>query len=114
MQWSLQEATEEAEELADWFERHGPSPDHKRPVKEYYIEYISEEKDSAWAEIAELVVAARKAGASWLEIGEALGKSATESEAQFSRAADLMDSKPILHEQVTETPTVEDVIGADL
>ncbi|MCY4424127.1 MAG: hypothetical protein OXC06_13780 [Acidimicrobiaceae bacterium] len=110
MHRSLQEAMDEAEELADWFEAEGPSPENRRPVKEYYLEYISEERDSARAEIAELVVAARKAGASWLEIGEALGKSAAESEAQFSRAADLMDSKPVLHEQVAEAPTVEDVI----
>ena len=98
---------EKAEELADWFEAEGPSPDNKRPVKEYYLEYISEVRDSAWAEIAELVVAARKARASWLQIGEALGRSAAEAEALFGRAADLINPEPAIHEQVNEAPSTE-------
>ena len=87
MPQSLQEATEQAEALADWFEAEGPSPDNQRPVKEYYLEYISEVRDSAWAEIAELVAAARKAGASWRQVGEVLGISSSEAERQFDGVA---------------------------
>jgi len=74
---------EQAEELADWFEEHGPSPDSKRPVEEYYLEYITEVRDTARAEIAGLVVAARNAGASWLQIGGALDISAASAEHRF-------------------------------
>ncbi len=74
---------EQAEELADWFEEHGPSPDSKRPVEEYCLEYITEVRDTARAEIAGLVVAARNAGASWLQIGGALDISAASAEHRF-------------------------------
>ena len=80
---------EQAEELADWFEAHGPSPDSKRPVEEYYLEYITEMRDTARAEIAELVAAARDAGASWLQIGEALDISAASAEHRFGSVVEL-------------------------
>lgn len=80
---TLQEAMEQAEALADWFEAEGPSPDNWRPVEEYYLEYIVEVREAARSGIAELVVAARKAGASWLRVGEALDISAAEAEHCF-------------------------------
>lgn len=86
---SLQEAIEEAEELADWFEAEGPSPDNWRPANEYYLECITEVREAARSEIAELVVSARKAGASWLQIGEALGASAAEAKLRFGSAVEL-------------------------
>ena len=80
---------EQAEELADWFEAHGPSPDSQRPVEEYYVEYIAEVRNTARSRIAELVVAARNAGASWLQIGEALEISAASAEHRFGSGVEL-------------------------
>lgn len=80
---------EQAEELADWFEAHGPSPDSQRPVEEYYLEYIVEVRHTARARIAELVAAARNAGASWLQIGEALDISAASAEHRFGSVVEL-------------------------
>ena len=83
MPWSLEEDIDDPDELADWFEQHGPSPDNRRPIKEYWLEYIAEVRDQPWGNIAELVAAARNAGASWLQIGEALDISAASAEHRF-------------------------------
>ena len=51
MSRSLPEALEQAEELADWFEEKGPSPDNQRPVEEYYLEYVAETRDLVGADM---------------------------------------------------------------
>ena len=86
---SLREANEQAEELADWFEVAGPSPDNQRPVEEYYLEYIAEAKHLVRADIGGLVVAARNAGATWHQVAGALNVSAAEAERRFSPVVDL-------------------------
>ena len=85
---SFQEVFDQAEELADWFEEHGPSPESQRPVAEYYLDYIAEVRHSARVEIAEAVVAARKAGASWSQVAEVVGTSAAEAEQRFNPAVE--------------------------
>lgn len=84
MPWSLEVDIDDPDELADWFEQHGPSPDNRRPIKEYWLECIAEVRGtSPWGKIAELVAAARNTGASWLQIGEALDISAASAEHRF-------------------------------
>lgn len=83
MPWSVEEDIDDADDLADWFEQHGPSPGNRRPMKEYWLEYVAEVRDQPRGKIAELVAAARRAGASWLQIGEALDVSAASAEHRF-------------------------------
>ena len=65
------------------------------PVEEYYLEYITEVRDAARAEIAELVAAARNAGASWLQIGEALDISASSAEHRFGSVVELAQAAQV-------------------
>ena len=85
---SLEEVIEEAEELADWFEAEGPSPENQRPVSEFFlgciVDALSLGDDHA---IAEAVSAARDAGVSWSQIGHVLGVSGSEAERRFEQAA---------------------------
>ena len=95
---SFQEAIEQADELADWFEKHGPSPENQRPVAEYYLDYIADVRHSARVEIAEAVVAAREAGASWSQVAEVVGTSAAEAEQRFGPAVEQAQSAPSVPE----------------
>ena len=54
---------------------------------EYYLECIVDARELGWSEVAEKVVLARNAGASWHSVGEVLGMSATEAQRQFGRAS---------------------------
>lgn len=93
---------ERAEQLADWFEASGPSPDSQRPVADYYLEYIAEIRHRTWGEVAAAVSAARNAGATWPQIGEALAVSAAEAESRFGRAVEAAKIESALQEVTSE------------
>lgn len=103
MSRSLPEATEQAEALADWFEEQGPSPDSKRPVEEYYLEYLAETRNLVGAEIGGVVVAARNAGASWHQIGDVLGLSGVEARLEFDPVA----TRPAPQRHKVDSPGLE-------
>ena len=87
---SPEEVTEEAEELADWFEQHGPSPDNQRPVSEFFVGCVVDAVSLGDArEIAAAVFAARNAEVSWLQIGEALDISAADAKHRFGPVVEL-------------------------
>ncbi|MCY4424132.1 MAG: hypothetical protein OXC06_13805 [Acidimicrobiaceae bacterium] len=87
---SLEEVIDEAEELADWFERHGPPPENQRPVSEFFVGCVVDAVSLGdGREIAEAVLAARNAGVSWLQIGEALDISSADAENRFGPAVEL-------------------------
>lgn len=84
---SLQEVIDNQDEIADWFEKHGPSPESRRPVSEFYLGCIADALSGGLhQQVPEAVAAARRAGASWEQIAEAVGTSATEAEQRFGPA----------------------------
>lgn len=84
---TLQEALDDAERLADWFEAEGPSPDNQVPVLDYYLELLADTHASGIAKLAATVELVRKHGASWEQIADALDMTASEAERRFGRAA---------------------------
>lgn len=82
----LHEAIRHAEETADWFEAEGPSPENEIPVAEYFLGLLADVRDLSIDKVRGAVELARRAGASWHEVGEVLGLSASEAERQFDWA----------------------------
>ena len=83
---SLQEVIDNQDAIADWFEEHGPPPENRRPVAEFFLGCVADAVSAGRQQIAEAVVAARSAGASWSQIAEAVGTSAAEAEQRFRSA----------------------------
>ena len=84
---TLQEIIESQDELADWFERHGPSPENSIPVSEYFLELLGDVQHSGADKICGAVELARDAGATWQQVGEVLGLPAEAAREQFGEFA---------------------------
>lgn len=84
--WTLREAIERQDELADWFESEGPSPENRRPVWEFFLGIAA--RAASPCEQAEAVGAALRAGASWQQVGEAFDLSADDAAEHFASHLD--------------------------
>lgn len=90
---SLEEVVEEAEQLADWFEQHGPPPENQRPVSEFFVGCVVDAVSLGdCREVAEAVSAARNAGVSWSQVGEALDIPAADAEHRFGPVVERAQS----------------------
>ena len=74
---------QQADEIADWFEAEGPSPENEIPVSEYFLGLLADVSPLGAPHVPEVVGLARNAGASWHQIGEVLSLSAAEAEREF-------------------------------
>lgn len=83
----LHEAIRHAEEIADWFETEGPSPENEIPVAEYFLGLLADVQSQGEDKVRGAVCLARGVGASWRQIGVVLGVSSSEAERQFDSAA---------------------------
>ena len=98
----LDEVIQHADEIADWFEAEGPSPENEIPVSEYFLGLLADVRRSGANKVLEAVVLARNAGASWHQIGEVLGISATEAERRFGHVVEPAQTPPA----AVESPAV--------
>ena len=83
----IREVIENQDEIADWFETEGPSPENQMPVSEYFLGLLADVGAQGADKVHGAVELARRAGASWQQIGKVLGLSGSEAEQQFGRAA---------------------------
>ena len=83
----LHEVIRHADEIADWFEAEGPPPENEAPVSEYFLGLLGDVLDLGADKVCGAVELARRAGASWQQIGEVLEISRSEAERQFDRVA---------------------------
>ena len=81
---SIQEILDHADELAEKFEDFDPDSSEKRPVEEYMLERAALSRARSERQVADAVIAARAAGASWQKIGQLLGTSAQAAQQRYS------------------------------
>lgn len=81
---SIQEILDQADELAKRFEESEPDPSGERPVEEYMLERAALARARSERQVADAVIAARAAGASWQKIGSLLGTSAQAAQQRYS------------------------------
>ena len=81
---SIQEILDHADELAKKFEDHEPEVSDERPVEEYMLERAALARARSERQVADAVIAARSAGASWQKIGNLLGTSAQAAQQRYS------------------------------
>ena len=79
----IREVIESQDEIADWFEAEGPSPENEIPVSEYFLGLLGDVRDQGADKVHGTVELARRAGASWQQIGKVLGLSGSDAERQF-------------------------------
>jgi hypothetical protein len=83
---SIEQILEQADDLADRFERHDPNPDDVtdaaplRALREAFQDRAAAEK-----RVADLVSAARTAGHSWAAIGAMVGTSGEAARQRYNR-----------------------------
>ena len=82
---TLQEIIDSQEELADWFEAEGPSPDNAIPASEYFLGLLADVRDAGARHVCDAVELALRAGATWQQIGHVLGVSDSEAERRFEQ-----------------------------
>ena len=82
----MQEIIDSQDELADWFEAEGPSPENEVPVSEYFLGLLADVSGSTTDRVRGAVELARNAGATWQQIGDVLGVPGSEAERQFEQA----------------------------
>jgi hypothetical protein len=80
---SIQEILDQADELAKRFEDYEPEDDDERPVEEYLLERAALARARSERQVADAVIAARGAGASWQKIGSLLGTSAQAAQQRY-------------------------------
>ena len=80
---SIEEILDHADELAKRFEDHEPGVGTERPVEEYLLERAALARARSERQVADAVVAARAAGASWQKIGALLGTSAQAAQQRY-------------------------------
>ena len=73
---SIQEILDQADELAKRFEDYEPDASDERPVEEYLLERAALARARSERQVADAVITARGAGASWQKIDSLLGTSA--------------------------------------
>lgn len=81
---SIQEVLDQADELAKKFEDFEPEASDERPVEEYMLERAALARARSERQVADAVIAARAAGASWQKIGGLLGTSAQAAQQRYS------------------------------
>ena len=81
---SIQEILDQADELAKKFEDYEPEASDERPVEEYMLERAALARARSERQVADAVIAARTAGASWQKIGALLGTSAQAAQQRYS------------------------------
>lgn len=81
---SIQEILDHADELAEKFEDFDPDSSDERPVEEYMLERAALSRARSERQVADAVIAARAAGASWQKIGKLLGTSAQAAQQRYS------------------------------
>ncbi len=81
---SIQEILDQADKLAEKFENYEPNPDDERPVVEYMLERAALARARSERQVADAVIAARSAGASWQKVGSLLGTSAQAAQQRYS------------------------------
>ena len=80
---SIQEILDHADELAKRFEDYEPTDSDERPVEEYLLERAALARARSERQVADAVIAARAAGASWQKIGGLLGTSAQAAQQRY-------------------------------
>ena len=80
---SLQDILDHADELARRFEDYQPDPDDEIDVAEYLLRRGALGRARSERQVAEAVVAARRAGVSWKRIGAELGISAQAAQQRY-------------------------------
>ena len=80
---SLQNILDHADELARRFEGYQPDPDDEIDVAEYLLRRAALGRARSERQVAEAVVAARRAGVSWKRIGAELGISAQAAQQRY-------------------------------
>jgi hypothetical protein len=80
---SIQEILDQADELAKRFEDYEPEANDERPVEEYLLERAALARARSERQVADAVIAARVAGASWQKIGSLLGTSAQAAQQRY-------------------------------
>ncbi len=80
---SIQEILDHADELAKKFEDYEPAESDERPVEEYMLERAALARARSERQVADAVIAARAAGASWQKIGKLLGTSAQAAQQRY-------------------------------
>jgi hypothetical protein len=85
---SIQETLDHADELAKRFEDYEPDADAERPVEEYLLERAALARARSERQVADAVIAARAAGASWQKIGTLLGTSAQAAQQRYGSLID--------------------------
>lgn len=79
----MQKILDQADELAARLEGYEPSPDDEIDVAEYLLRRAALARSRSERQVAEAVVAARRAGLSWKRIGEQIGVSAQASQQRY-------------------------------
>lgn len=80
---SIQEILDHADDLAKRFEDYDPADGDERPVEEYLLERAALARARSERQVADAVIAARGAGASWQTIGGLLGTSAQAAQQRY-------------------------------
>ena len=80
---SIQEILDHADELAKRFEDYEPTDRDERPVEEYLLERAALARARSERQVADAVIGARAAGASWQKIGGLLGTSAQAAQQRY-------------------------------
>ena len=80
---SIQEILDHADELAERFENYEPGDGDERPREEYLLERAALGRARSERQVADAVVAARVAGASWQKIGKLLGTSGQAAQQRY-------------------------------
>ena len=105
----LREVIEHQDEIADWFETEGPSPDDEMPVVDYFLGLLVDVRDLGAEKVCGAVELARGAGASWQQIGRVLELSGSAAQRQFDRVATRSASS-----RREVQPREEERLGLDL
>lgn len=85
---SIQDILDHADDLAHQLEAFEPSPDDEVDVAEYSLRRAALARARSERQVAEAVVAARRAGLPWKRIGEQLGTSAQAAQQRYGALAE--------------------------
>lgn len=85
---SIKEILDQADELAKRFEDYDPGASDERPVEEYLLERAALARARSERQVADAVIAARGADASWQKIGSLLGTSAQAAQQRYGSLVD--------------------------
>jgi hypothetical protein len=84
---SVQDILDHADELAKRFEDYDPSPDDEVEVAEYLLRRAAQDRARSERQVAEAVLAARRAGMTWRRVGAELGISAQAAQQRYGSAS---------------------------